>query len=130
MSGQIMIVAGEASGDMHGARLVEALLRMQPGLRFSGIGGRELAAAGVELLCDASNIAVVGITEVISHLGEILAARKALIERLRADRPALLILIDYPDFNLLLAAAAKKTGVPVFYYISPQVCSMMADMMV
>ncbi len=118
---QIMIVAGEASGDMHGARLVEALRRRQPSLRFCGIGGKELAAAGVELLYDASKIAVVGITEVLSHLGEILAARKALINRLRADRPALLILIDYPDFNLLLAAAAKKLGIPVFYYISPQV---------
>ncbi|MGX9727956.1 MAG: lipid-A-disaccharide synthase [Candidatus Electronema sp. VV] len=118
---QIMIVAGEASGDMHGARLVEALRRRQPGLRFCGIGGRELAAAGVELLCDASKIAVVGLTEVISHLGDILAARKALIRRMQADRPALLILIDYPDFNLLLAAAAKKLGIPVFYYISPQV---------
>uniref|UniRef100_UPI0040564935 lipid-A-disaccharide synthase n=1 Tax=Candidatus Electronema sp. TaxID=2698783 RepID=UPI0040564935 len=118
---QIMIVAGEASGDMHGARLVEALRRRQPGLRFSGIGGRELAAAGVELLCDAAKIAVVGLTEVISHLGDILAARKALIGRMQADRPALLILIDYPDFNLLLAAKAKQLGIPVFYYISPQV---------
>ncbi|WP_417912005.1 lipid-A-disaccharide synthase [Candidatus Electronema sp. TJ] len=117
----VMIVAGEASGDMHGARLVEAMSLLRPGLRFSGLGGRELAAAGVELLCDASKIAVVGITEVFSHLGDILAARKALIKRMRADRPALLILIDYPDFNLLLAAAAKKLGIPVFYYISPQV---------
>jgi lipid-A-disaccharide synthase len=117
----IMIAAGEASGDMHGARLVEAMNLLRPGLRFSGIGGRELAAAGVELLCDASRIAVVGITEVISHLGDILAARKAMTERMRTDRPALLILIDYPDFNLLLAAAAKRAGIPVFYYISPQV---------
>jgi lipid-A-disaccharide synthase len=118
---RVMIVAGEASGDMHGARLVEAMRLRQPGLRFCGIGGKELAAAGTELLYDASRIAVVGITEVLSHLGEILAARKALINRLRTDRPALLILIDYPDFNLLIAAAAKKLGIPVFYYISPQV---------
>ena len=118
---QVMIVAGEASGDMHGAQLVEALRLRQPRLRFVGIGGKELAAAGVELLCDASKIAVVGIAEVLSHLGDILAARTALLDRLRADRPALLILIDYPDFNLLLAAQAKKLGVPVFYYISPQV---------
>jgi lipid-A-disaccharide synthase len=116
-----MIVAGEASGDMHGARLVEAMWKMQPDLRFSGICGKELAAAGVELLFDASKIAVVGITEVISHLGDILAARRAIINRMRTDKPALLILIDYPDFNLLLAAKAKKLGIPVFYYISPQV---------
>ncbi|MCW5199370.1 lipid-A-disaccharide synthase, partial [Desulfobulbus sp. F1] len=116
-----MIVAGEASGDMHGARLVEAMRKIQPDLRFSGIGGKELAAAGVELLFDASKIAVVGITEVISHLGDILAARRSIISRMRTDKPALLILIDYPDFNLLLAAKAKKLGIPVFYYISPQV---------
>jgi lipid-A-disaccharide synthase len=116
-----MIVAGEASGDMHGARLVEAMRKRQPGLVFSGIGGHELAAAGVEMLFDASKIAVVGITEVISHLGDILAARRALLARMHAHKPALLILIDYPDFNLLLAAKAKQLGIPVFYYISPQV---------
>ncbi|MCI5207454.1 MAG: lipid-A-disaccharide synthase, partial [Candidatus Electrothrix sp. ATG2] len=66
-------------------------------------------------------LAVVGITEVMSHLGDILAARRALIRRMEEEKPALLILIDYPDFNLLLAAKAKKMGIPVFYYISPQV---------
>lgn len=116
-----MIVAGEASGDMHGARLVEAMQAMQPDLSFSGIGGKELTAAGVEMLFDASKLAVVGITEVISHLGDILAARRALIRRMQEEKPALLILIDYPDFNLLLAAKAKKLGIPVFYYVSPQV---------
>lgn len=118
---EIMIVAGEASGDMHGARLVEAMHKLQPGLHFSGIGGSELNAAGVELLFDAAKLAVVGLTEVISHLGDILAARKALVEQMHKVQPALLILIDYPDFNLLLAAKAKKMGIPVFYYISPQV---------
>ncbi|MEA2115526.1 MAG: lipid-A-disaccharide synthase [Thermodesulfobacteriota bacterium] len=117
----VMIVAGEASGDMHGARLVKAMRELQPGLLFSGIGGRELTAAGVHMLYDASKLAVVGLTEVISHLGDILAARKALVEQMRTIKPALLILIDYPDFNLLLAAKAKKLGIPVFYYISPQV---------
>jgi len=118
---QIMIVAGEASGDMHGARLVKAMRELQPDLAFSGIGGKELTAAGVHMLYDASKLAVVGLTEVISHLGDILAARKALIEQMRTIKPALLILIDYPDFNLLLASKAKKLDIPVFYYISPQV---------
>lgn len=118
---QIMIVAGEASGDMHGARLVKAMRDLRPDLSFSGIGGRELTAAGVHMLYDASKLAVVGLTEVISHLGDILAARKALIEQMRTIKPALLILIDYPDFNLLLASKAKKLDIPVFYYISPQV---------
>lgn len=106
---------------MHGAKLVAAMQRQRPGLRFSGIGGRELAAVGTELLFEADKIAVVGITEVISHFREILAARQAIIRQMRRAEPALLILIDYPDFNLLLAAKAKKFGIPVFYYISPQV---------
>lgn len=116
-----MIVAGEASGDMHGARLVAAMHKLQSNLSFSGIGGRELTDAGVHMLYDASKLAVVGVTEIISHLGDILAARKALVKQMQALKPALLILIDYPDFNLLLAAKAKKLGIPVFYYISPQV---------
>lgn len=118
---QVMIVTGEASGDMHGARLVRSMLNRDPALTFCGMGGEELASAGVEILYDAATLAVVGITEVISHLGDILAARRILIERMRNTRPDLLILIDYPDFNLLLAARAKKLGIPVFYYISPQV---------
>ncbi len=116
-----MIVSGEPSGDMHGARLVRAMLGRAPEICFCGMGGPELREAGVEILYDAHKLAVVGITEVISHLGDILAARRTLIRRMREGRPALLILIDYPDFNLLLAAKAKKLGIPVFYYISPQV---------
>ena len=119
--GQIMIVAGEASGDLHGANLVGAMLAQAPNWHFCGMGGRELERAGVELLCDAAKLAVVGVTEVLSHLGDILRARRALIERMRLQRPALLILIDYPDFNLWLAATAKELGIPIFYYISPQI---------
>lgn len=116
-----MIVAGEASGDLHGANLVRAILAQAQGLHFCGMGGRELERAGVELLCDAAKLAVVGVTEVLSHLGDILRARRALIERMREQPPALLILIDYPDFNLWLAATAKELSIPVFYYISPQI---------
>ncbi len=116
-----MIVTGEASGDMHGARLVRAMRKIRPGLRFCGMGGDRLAAAGVELLYDAHRLAVVGITEVFSHLGDILTARRILLKRMRRDRPDLLILIDFPDFNLLLARKAKKLGISVFYYITPQV---------
>lgn len=121
MGREVVIVAGEASGDMHGANLVRAMLSQDPSLRFCGMGGQALREAGVELLCDAAKLAVVGLVEVLSHLGDILRARRALIERLRDRRPALLILIDYPDFNLLLAKQAKKFGIPVFYYISPQI---------
>lgn len=116
-----MIVAGEASGDMHGARLVAAIRRRRPDAAFCGVGGSALAAQGVEILYDASQLAVVGILEVIGHFRYIRQAMSALERRLREQPPGLLILIDYPDFNLLLARKAKKLGIPVFYYISPQV---------
>lgn len=118
---RIMIVAGEASGDMHGAKLVAAMREQAPSLAVCGIGGSALAAQGVEILYDASQLAVVGIVEVISHLGFIREAMHALEKRLREEPPCLLILIDYPDFNLILAKKAKRLGIPVFYYISPQV---------
>ncbi|MCB2214596.1 lipid-A-disaccharide synthase [Desulfofustis glycolicus] len=121
MSTEIMIVAGEASGDLHGSRLITAMRARQPDLLVSGIGGVELAAAGVDILFPSSKIAVVGFFEVISHLADIITAQKLLRRRLAEHRPRLLILIDFPDFNLMLAAKAKKLGIPVFYYISPQV---------
>ena len=116
-----MIVTGEASGDLHGANLVRSMLAGQPDLNIFGMGGNELKGAGVELLYDAAKLSVVGITEVFSHLGDILAARRILIKQMRKRRPSLLILIDFPDFNLMLAKKARKCGIPVFYYISPQV---------
>jgi lipid-A-disaccharide synthase len=118
---QIMIVAGEASGDLHGGNLVQAMHRIDPEIRFYGVGGGKLKAAGVELTADAAEMAVVGLTEVVSKLGFILKVMAQLKASLKKDRPDLLILIDYPDFNLPLARAAKKYGVKVFYYISPQV---------
>lgn len=118
---KVMIIAGEASGDLHGARLVTAMNGKRSGLSFSGMGGKELEAVGVKLLFDAKRIAVVGIAEVISVLGDILLARKILKKKMKEDRPDLLILIDFPDFNLMLAKYARKLDIPVFYYISPQV---------
>ncbi len=116
-----MIVAGEASGDLHGANLVKAMRRLQPDLDFCGIGGDELAAAGVDVLFDAHRLAVVGLVEVLAHLRDIIAARRILKKKIKKDRPCLLILIDFPGFNLRMARTAKKYGIPVFYYISPQV---------
>ncbi len=116
-----MIVTGEASGDLHGAKLVAALRDMAPSLRFSGMGGPAMAEAGVELLFDAARVSVVGISEVFSQLGEIFTAQRTLGTFLQQKRPDLLILIDLPDFNLILAKKANKLNIPVFYYISPQV---------
>jgi len=117
----VLIVAGEASADLHGSHLVTALKRLDPGLTFWGIGGPRLQEAGVRILFNSSDMAVVGLTEVVSRLTTITRAYLTLKTILRKDRPVLLILMDYPDFNLRLARAAKRFQVPVLYYISPQV---------
>ena len=121
MPDEIMIIAGEASGDLHGAGLVRAMQQMTPEYHFCGMGGKSLQQQGVEILVDAAKMAVVGIVEVLAHLKDIRAAMRTLEKRLQDKRPSLLILIDYPDFNLILAGKARKLGIPVFYYISPQV---------
>lgn len=118
---KIMIIAGEASGDLHGSNLVREMLSLNPDLYFYGIGGKRLKKTGVELVANSADMAVVGLTEVFSKLGTILKVRRQLKESLRKSRPDLLILIDYPDFNMPLAKWAKKNGIKVFYYISPQV---------
>lgn len=116
-----MIVAGEASGDLHGGNLVREMRRIDPDIRFSGVGGKQMQEAGVELLADAADMAVVGLTEVGFKLGLILRVMRRLKISLKKDPPDLVILIDYPDFNLPLARTARKCGVKVLYYISPQV---------
>lgn len=116
-----MIIAGEASGDLHGSQLVHALLEIDPTIHFYGIGGYKMKAEGVEIIFNASELAVVGIFEVLIH-GKIIFAAFQRIKRLMEDKPPdLLILIDYPDFNLLVARIAKKKAIPILYYISPQV---------
>lgn len=121
MHKRIMIVAGEASGDLHGSNLVKEALRKNQDLSFFGIGGPKMREAGVTTLVDSSDMAVVGLIEVISHFAVIRRAFKTLKRIIRTDPPDLLILIDYPDFNLHLAKVAKNAGVRVLYYISPQV---------
>lgn len=116
-----MIVAGEASGDMYGATLVRELRQLSPATRFLGMGGDCMRAAGVDTLVDANVMAVMGLVEVLGHLPVIVKGFNALKERLVSDPPKLLILIDYPDFNLRLARVAKRAGVKVLYFISPQV---------
>lgn len=118
---RVMIVAGEASGDFHGANLVSAIKAKNGNVGFSGIGGHRLAGAGVDVIMDASEISVVGITEVLPKIKNIFKGISRVKNRLRNSRPDLLILIDFPDFNLHIAAAAKRQGIPVLYYISPQI---------
>ena len=116
-----MIIAGEASGDHHGAKLVKAMQKKNPHLSFFGIGGHLLREARVETFADASELAVLGITEAFSRIRKILRVLSAAKEMLRNRKPDLLILIDLPDFNLRVAACAKRLGIPVLYYISPQI---------
>ena len=120
-SKQIMIVAGEVSGDLHGGNLVKAMRRMDPSLQFYGVGGRKLKEAGVDLIADSSDMAVVGLTEVFARLGTIMKVMRRLKTSMKDLKPDLVILIDYPDFNLSIAKSAKKNGIKVFYYIGPQV---------
>lgn len=116
-----MIVTGEASGDLHAANLVQSLKELDPNLAFYGMGGRELEGQGVKLLFDAAKVSVMGIFEVFGVLGDVFRAQKILRGELSTKRPLLLILVDLPGFNLLLARKAKKLGIPVYYYIAPQV---------
>lgn len=116
-----MVIAGEASGEARAARLVEELAKKDPSLSFFGIGGTRMRAAGVDTLVDSRDMAVLGLVEILKHYRFI----KGVLERMRRllseRRPDLLILVDYSGFNLRLAPAAKALGIPVFYYISPQV---------
>ena len=117
----MVIVAGEASADLHGSNLVRAMREADPNLRFIGIGGRLMEQAGVGILVPSSEMAVVGLTEVFSRSRTILKAYLQLKSIIRNKKPSLVILIDYPDFNISLARSAKQSRVPVLYYISPQV---------
>lgn len=116
-----MIVAGEASGDIYGAGLAREAHKLDSELVFFGIGGERMREAGVNTLVDSADMAVVGLVEVLKHFDVIAAAFTALKKILRTNPPDLLILIDYPGFNLRLAKVAKKAGVKVLYYISPQI---------
>jgi lipid-A-disaccharide synthase len=121
MRRQIMIVAGEASGDLHGASLLRALRERTPELDAFGIGGEHLAAAGLEILVPVHEVATMGLTETFGALGRVVRAYRVARAALRERRPDLVVLIDYPEFNLRLARRAKRLGLKVFYYISPQV---------
>ena len=117
----VMILAGEASGDAHAAGFVELLRQRQPEVRISGMGGSLMLRAGVEVFFDSSIIAVVGLVEVLRHWSDIKRAMAIVRERLEQTRPDLLVLVDYPEFNLKMARHARSLGIPVLFYVSPQV---------
>ncbi len=118
---RVLIVATEPSGDLHGAKLVAEMRRLRPDCAFSGVGGAEMAAAGVERVARAEDLAVMGFLQVVPKLGAIWQALRRVKRNMAAERPDLVILIDSPDFNFRLFRRAKKLGLKVLYYISPQV---------
>jgi len=120
-SKKILLVAGEVSGDLHGSHLVEALQRIEPEIQFFGVGGEGLERRGMKLLYPAHSLSVVGITEVFVKLRTVLKALRGLKGSLEREKPDLIILIDFPEFNLRLAKIAHRRGIPVLYYISPQI---------
>ena len=117
----VVMVAGEASGDLHGGRLIDALRRRHPDIRVCGAGGSAMKAAGARIVVDIRDLSVMGITAVFLKIPQILGHMARLKRLLAERRPDLLILIDFQDFNLHLASHAKKIGIPVLFYISPKV---------
>ncbi len=117
----IVIIAGEASGDAHAGRMIAELKQLDPTIRVRGIGGDNMRAAGAEIDVDFSELAVMGLIEVLKRYRQIKKIFNEMVARLKSDPPDLLVLVDYPGFNLKLAKQAKKLGIPVLYYISPKV---------
>jgi len=120
-TGPVWISAGEASGDIHAATLLKALREVEPGLTALGMGGPALSKAGCDVRFPMRLISLVGLTEVLSGLPRILRLLAEVKKALIAARPRALVLIDCPDFHFRVARIAKKLGIPVYYYVSPQV---------
>jgi lipid-A-disaccharide synthase len=116
-----LLSAGEASGDTYGAQLIEALRGLAPSSIFFGMGGEKMRAFGAELLVHANEVAVVGLVEVVKHLPDIRRRFRHLVAEAATRKPDAAILIDFPDFNLRLARELHRLGIPVFYFVSPQI---------
>jgi len=117
----VMVVAGEASGDGHGAALCAAIRRLSPGTRVFGMGGARMRAAGAELLADVSVRAAVGGTEAVSGMPALYRVFRRLRRTLADERPDVLVLVDFPEFNLRLARTARREAIPVVYFVPPQI---------
>ncbi len=120
-SPRFFFVAGESSGDLHGANLIRALQELNPAAECEGLGGPRMAEAGMRLRYDLASEAIMGFVEVLKKLRQIRRLFYATLARLQEWRPDALVLIDYPGFNIRLAKAAHRLGIPIIYYIGPQV---------
>jgi lipid-A-disaccharide synthase len=117
----VMISCGEPSGDLYAGALARELRRLSPGARIAGLGGEHLRDAGAELVGDYRGLSVTGLVEAVRVLPRAWAMHRALVERARKDRPDALVVIDFPDFNLRLADSLHRLGIPIVYYVCPQV---------
>ncbi|MDP8230444.1 MAG: lipid-A-disaccharide synthase [Candidatus Gorgyraea atricola] len=118
---RLMIIAGEASGDLQAAHLARSLKTLNPHIEIFGVGGKKMKEAGVDIVYDIVELAVVGFIEVIKHLSVFKKLFKKLVDLLESRRPDAVILVDYPGFNMRFAKQAKAKNIPVIYYISPQI---------
>lgn len=118
---EVLFVVGEASGDLHAGKVAEILREMAPALPMAGVGGDHMRRAGVEILEDVRHLAVMGFVEVLQHVPKHWALLRRLRARIESGRVGLVVLLDYPGFNLKVAEVAHRAGVPVLYYITPQV---------
>jgi len=116
-----MIIAGESSGDFHASSLIYALKEQDPSLEICGMGGMRMRQAGCEILFDISELSIIGFTDVLKNLKKIKTLFGALLKKIDQTPPDAVVLVDYPGFNLKLAREIKKRGIPVIYYISPQI---------
>ncbi|MFH1691441.1 MAG: lipid-A-disaccharide synthase [Candidatus Omnitrophota bacterium] len=121
MEKKILIIAGEASGDMHGAHLVTHIKKLNPKISFFGLGGKDMKNAGVHIEYDITRLAVVGFFEILKNYSKFKDIFNNILHKTKNQKPDAAILIDYPGFNLRLAGELKKMGIPVIYFISPQV---------
>jgi lipid-A-disaccharide synthase len=121
MAQRLLIIAGEASGDLHGGNLARALRAQQPTMHLLGVGGRQMRTAGVEVLFDIHDLAVVGAVEAVRSLGRLWTVYRTLLAEVERAPVEAVVLIDFPGFNLKLAKALTHRDIPVLYYIAPQV---------
>jgi lipid-A-disaccharide synthase len=117
---RIFLSAGEASGDAYGAALIVTLRERLPGARFTGLGGTQMEQAGQQRVVKAEDVAVMGVTEILLHIPRIYASYRKLVASIRRERPDVAVLIDFPDVNFRLAKHLRRAGVPVVWFVSPQ----------
>ena len=117
----VLLVAGEASGDLHGGHLVQALLQQRPDLAVIGVGGGQLRAAGMDVRIDVAELSAAGLVEIVASIPRHWRVMRWLKRRMDQQPPVAVVLVDYPGFNQLVARQAHRRGIPVFFYIAPQV---------